>query len=224
MKEKGINKNMLVMRLIGLSFILGLLSLSPAQAQTVQFGVKGGLDATNMKLKGDVFDTSNRMGWFIGPTVRASVPFVGIDVSLLYNQRETKLSVDKIANSRIQTTTETVKTQHVILPVNARFSFGMSDRAGLYVFAGPQLAFNIGDSDEKLFDQVSEWSVNSSNLSANIGAGIQFGNVQISVNYNFALGNTGEVKSKTFSENYQETVDTWSSKYHAWQMALAYYF
>lgn len=220
MKNKGILARVLFV------LIAYHLSFSASWAQTVQFGVKGGLDATEMKLKGEMFDTSNRMGWFIGPTVRASLPFVGIDVSLLYNQRETKLSIDKNVNSysNISTTTETVKTKHIILPVNARFSFGMSDRAGLYVFAGPQLAFNIGDSDEKLFHQMSEWSVNSSNLSVNLGAGLQFGNVQISVNYNVALGNTGEVKSKSFSETYQETVDTWDSKYNAWQMALAYYF
>ena len=119
---------------------------------------------------------------------------------------------------------ETVKTQQIILPINARFSFGMGDRAGIYLFAGPQLAFNIGDSDKKLFDQMGEWTVNSSNFSVNIGGGVQFGHVQISVNYNAAIGNTGEVKRKSFSENYQETVDTWDSKFNAWQMALAYYF
>ena len=119
---------------------------------------------------------------------------------------------------------QTIKTQQVILPVNARFSFGMGDRGGLYLFAGPQLGFNVGDSDKKFLETVGEWSVNSSNFSVNIGAGIQFGSFQISVNYNAALGNTGEVKEKSFSENYQQTVDTWDSKYNAWQMALAYYF
>lgn len=219
------------MRVIALSFIIYLLSISPAGAQTVNFGIKGGLDATDMKLKGDDIKAKNRMGWFIGPSVRAAIPFFGIDVSLLYNQRETKIE-DVIygdplsSDSRNQSTvvSETIKTQQVILPVNARFSFGMGDRAGLYLFAGPQLAFNVGDSDKKLFDQVGEWTVNSSNFSFNLGAGIQFGSVQISVNYNAAIGNTGEVKSKSFSENYQQTVDTWDSKYNAWQMALAYYF
>ena len=223
MKEERINKNMLL-RVIALSFIIYHLSFGSAAAQTVNFGFKGGLDAAEMKLKGNMFDTSNRMGWFIGPSVRAAIPFFGFDVSLLYNQRESKISIDKVSNSGIKTVSETVKTQQVILPVNARFSFGMGDRAGLFVFGGPQLAFNIGDSDKKIFDQIGEWTVNSSNFSFNIGAGIQFGHVQISVNYNAAIGNTGEVKEKSFSENYQQTVDTWDSKFNAWQMALAYYF
>jgi hypothetical protein len=230
MKEERIRKNMLT-RVMASSFIMCLLSFSTAAAQTVNFGIKGGLDAAEMKLKGDFFDTSNRVGWFIGPSVRAAIPFLGFDVSLLYSQRESKIEIEKYTvNDGWQTynmprsLSETVKTQQIILPINARFSFGMGDRAGIYLFAGPQLAFNIGDSDKKLFDQVGEWTVNSSNFSVNIGGGVQFGHVQISVNYNAAIGNTGEVKRKSFSENYQETVDTWDSKFNAWQMALAYYF
>ena len=51
----------------------------------VRFGVKGGLNVTDMSLSNDMFDASNRTGFFIGPTVKISLPLtgLGIDASAL---------------------------------------------------------------------------------------------------------------------------------------------
>ena len=40
-----------------------------ANAQ-IKFGLKGGLDVTNMSLSNDVFDASNKTGFFVGPMVK----------------------------------------------------------------------------------------------------------------------------------------------------------
>ena len=45
-----------------------LLTATSAQAK-IDFGVKGGLNVTNMSLSSDVLDASNRAGFFFGPTV-----------------------------------------------------------------------------------------------------------------------------------------------------------
>ena len=65
-----------------------------AQAQ-VKFGVKGGLNVTNMSFSKDVVDANNQTGFFIGPTLKFTLPIVGlgIDASALYDQREAKLKV-----------------------------------------------------------------------------------------------------------------------------------
>lgn len=36
------------------------------QAQNVKFGVKGGLDIQDMKFDNSVFNTDNKLGWFVG--------------------------------------------------------------------------------------------------------------------------------------------------------------
>ena len=61
----------------------------------INFGVKGGLNVTSMSLNSEVFDASNRAGFFFGPTVKFTLPIVGlgIDASALYDQREAKLTV-----------------------------------------------------------------------------------------------------------------------------------
>ena len=56
--------------------LLGVFALggaTPAQAQ-VKFGVKGGLNVTNMTFTKDIFDASNKTGFFIGPIVKVSLP------------------------------------------------------------------------------------------------------------------------------------------------------
>ena len=70
-----------------------------AQAQ-VKFGVKGGLNLTNMKFDNSIVDKSNQTGFFIGPTINFTLPVVGlgIDASALYDQRSAKIegSDDKL--------------------------------------------------------------------------------------------------------------------------------
>ena len=69
-----------------------LLTATTAQAQ-VNFGVKGGLNVTNMSLSNDVLDASNRAGFFFGPTVKFTLPIVGlgVDASALYDERSAKV-------------------------------------------------------------------------------------------------------------------------------------
>lgn len=57
-----------------------------AKAQ-IDFGVKGGLNVTSMSLDAKVLDSSNQMGFFIGPTAKFTLPVVGlgIDASLLFD-------------------------------------------------------------------------------------------------------------------------------------------
>ena len=49
-----------------------------AQAQ-FDFGVKGGLNLSKLSLDKKVVSSDNQVGWFIGPTVKFSVPLIGIE-------------------------------------------------------------------------------------------------------------------------------------------------
>lgn len=186
----------------------------------INFGVKGGLNVTSMSLDSKVFDASNRAGFFFGPTVKFTLPIVGlgIDASALYDQREAKLTVGEAK------TKETVKTQAINIPINARYSVGLGSVASVLFFAGPQFGFNVGDKNVYLGGD-SRWKFRSSQFSVNVGAGFSFMNhFEVTANYNIACGKTGDATlSKTVSEVVGSATKD-KGRANAWQIALAYYF
>ncbi len=114
-----------------------------ANAQ-LKLGVKGGLNVSSMSFSDDVFDGSNRTGWFIGPTLKFTVPVVGLgfDVSALYNQASSK-----VWNVEYESGEETVKRQSVEIPINVRYGVGLGSLANIFLFAGPQFGFIVGDDE-----------------------------------------------------------------------------
>lgn len=185
-----------------------------ANAQ-VKFGVKGGLNVTNMSLNDEVFDSSNRTGFFIGPTLKFTIPIVGlgVDVSALYDQREAKISQSTSVNGSSE---GTFRQKAINIPVNVRYGFGLGSLASLYFFAGPQFGFNVGDKDKTVSDV--NWKLKDSNFSVNLGAGLMLiDHLQVSANYNIACGTTGDVTVTNAAKDY-------SAKNNAWQIGLAYYF
>lgn len=194
-----------------------------AKAQ-VKFGVKGGVNVTSMSFNNSVFDASNRTGFFIGPTVKIQLPLVGlgIDASALYDQREAKLK-GEVSGYEADLNTK-VKQQAINIPVNLRYTFGLGDIAGVYLAAGPQFGFNVGD---KNFDMLkaANYKLKSTNFSVNVGAGVTLINhLEIGFNYNIACGKTGEVTGKSVAtETIKNLLDS-EGKSNAWQISAAYYF
>lgn len=195
----------------------------PSQAQT-QFGLKGGLNLTKMTVNNNTVEDmfKNKAGFFIGPTVKFTLPIVGlgIDAAVLYDQREADIEVSNMSGG---TETEKIKEQSIQIPVNVRYAFGLGGSASIFIFAGPQFGFNVGDKYKDLFG-ATEWTFRSSNVSANVGLGVMAMNhLQLSVNYNIALGKTGEVDVKSGAQSAWDTV-IGKAKANSWQIALAYYF
>lgn len=189
------------------------------QAQ-VKFGLKGGLNVTSMSFNKDVLDASNRAGFFIGPTVKFTLPIVGlgIDASALYDQREAKLKVEDVESN-------TIKTQSINIPINLRYGFGLGETASLFVFAGPQFGFNVGSKTQELYQGIADWTLKSSNFSVNVGLGVMLLNhLQVSANYNIACGKTGDVTVGSALTSAYEGLKASDGRTNAWQIALAYYF
>ena len=190
-----------VISLVALFFVA-----TPSQAQT-SFGLKGGFNVTNMSLSSDVLSSSNRAGFFIGPSVKFTLPIVGLgfDVAALYDQREAKLNG------------ATINQKSINIPINARYTFGLGDAAGLYLAAGPQFGINVGDEDFKVTD-TSNYQLKKTNFSVNLGAGVTLMNhLEIGANYNIALGKTGDFSLSNAKNEYD-------TKNNAWQIYAAYYF
>ena len=203
-------------KVLVLLFAAVALSL-PAQAQ-VKFGLKGGLNLTSISASGTLSDNlKNKAGFFVGPTVKIGLPVTGLslDASALYDQRSAKVEIDNAS--------ETIKSQSLQIPINIRYGVGLGSVANLFAFAGPQFGFNLGDKNKKILDEVANWTLRSSNVSANVGIGATIlGHLQVTANYNFALGKTGEI------EVWDAAKSTWNAvtdgKTSAWQISAAYFF
>lgn len=199
-----------------------MLGVQATEAQ-VKFGLKGGVELLDMKFKEDVFNASNRLGWFAGPTLYVGLPLpgLGFDISALYNQRETKIDLFVDPGQQAQK----LKTHLMAVPLNLRYTIALGSSADVFVYAGPQMAFNVGKQEQDLDGRGDEselvWRVKESSFSVNGGIGLTLGPVQITANYNVALGRTGDV---TFKQAMQAAEDGINGKYNSWQIGAAYFF
>ena len=194
-------------------FAVVLMAVAFAMPSKAQFswGIQAGLNMSNVSVK-DAADNvggaiESRTGFFVGPTVKFSLPIVGlgIDASALYDQREGKAG------------DETVKAQSIQIPINLRYGIGLGSVAEVFAFAGPQFGFKL--SGDKNYG-VADWTLKSSTFSANIGIGATvLSKLQAKLNYNIALGTTGEFES--VSQTVKQVAD---AKFNAWQVSLAYFF
>ena len=209
-------------KILMLLFAAVALSL-PSQAQ-VKFGLKGGLNLTNLSLSESIGNNlKSKEGFHIGPTVKIGLPVPGlsVDASALYDQRSAKVSVTRgVSGAEVEST---LKSQSLQVPINIRYAVGLGSVANLFAFAGPQFGFNLGDKNKKILDDAANWTLRSSNVSANLGIGTTIlDHLQITANYNFALGKTGEVELR------DATKQTWNAftdgKASSWQISAAYFF
>ena len=200
-----------------------LFAASSAQAQ-VKFGLKGGLNVTNMSLNSEVFDADNQTGFFIGPTVKFTLPIVGlgIDASALYDQRDAKVKVEEGDGASVESK---IKNQSINIPINLRYGVGLGSTASIYLFAGPQFGFNVGDKNQSLYKDLAQWRLKSSTFSVNVGLGAMLlSHLQISANYNIACGKTGETTVSEALGTTAQEVFSKRGRANAWQIGLAYYF
>ena len=200
-------------RIISLIVLLSAMTMA-VQAQSIKFGVKGGLDIQSLKFDDSVFNTDNKLGWFVGPTLQISLPIggLGVDIAGLYDQKKSEVNG------------ETITQKSILVPVNARLKLGIGSTAGVYVAAGPQFAFNVGDSEFKWKkDNVENtFQLKKSSFSVNLGAGIYFSShLEVGFAYNIALGSTADASWKAATDAAFHNDDT---KPKSWQISAAYYF
>ena len=187
----------------------------PSQAQ-FKFGVRAGANLVNMSLSDglDNLKGNNRAGFYAGPTVKFTLPIVGlaIDASAVYDQRTTELS-DGV-------NTERITARAINIPINARYGIGIGSLAEVFAFAGPQFGFNV--SKDKYFG-AADWTWKSSNFSVNVGIGCTvMSHLEFKANYNIACGKTAEITPKDAATAAIKSFG--KPKYNSWQFGLAYYF
>ena len=190
-----------------------LLTLNNVHAQhssnLLRFGVKGGINLVDYPFGHDMFKSDNREGFFIGPNLLIHVPVVGLDLDIaaLYNDRKT-----------VAVNEEKIHQKTIDIPLYLRKDFRVVGPLGIFVGAGPQVSFQLGDKVFSFRD--ANWKLKESYFSINVGGGITLSNLQLAVNYGIPIDNTGNVEWK-------ETVD---KTFHAhtkdkmWQLSLSVLF
>ena len=197
--------------------LLAAIAVMPVGAQ-VKFGVKGGLNNSNMKINYENLKNKGSYGWFAGPTIKALIPIgnlgIGADAAVFYDMRRAKTEIDGVES--------TIKQQSIVLPINVRANFDIVKVFGIYVATGPQFGFNVGKKEVDLdsFSAIkNHFQIRKSQFSWNIGAGIIIANhFELGATYNLGIGRTGEVKDMTTDE----IRDT--PKQKSWTVSAAYYF
>ena len=208
-------------KILSFVFLVAAMMFATSANAQVKFGLKGGLNVTSMSFSEDVFDASNKTGFFVGPMVKVTVPIVGLsfDAAALYDQKEAdvKYNIDGELGKT------TVRQKSINIPVNVRYGFGLSSLANAFLFAGPQWGINVGDKNFK-WNETSSYSLKKSNFSVNVGAGVTLLNhLQISANYNIACGKSADA---SLSKAVDAVTNAGKDKSHnnSWQIALGYWF
>ena len=192
--------------------LLAVMAGMPASAQLVKFGVKGGINKSSMSFDEDVI-TKDRVGWFVGPSLKVSLPLLplGFDIAAFYDQKESE--IDNMA---------TIKQQSILVPVNVRANIGLGSSAAVYLAAGPQFGFNVGDDEFKWNkgDIENKFQLKKSAFSVNLGAGVTvLKHLELGFTYNIALGSTADISLKNAVKEIKD-----DSKVNAWTISAAYYF
>lgn len=229
-----------------LMVVAAMMFATNANAQ-IKFGLKGGLNVTNMTFTKDIFDASNKTGFFIGPMVKVSLPLgFSVDAAALYDQKSADVKYEYTEVMYVDKTTDgsfllspsvdvvyqkssgvaKVKQQSINVPVNLRYAVGLGSMANMFFFAGPQWGFNIGHKNyDTSFSTGQEdhnfFSFKNSNFSINVGLGATLlKHLQVSANYNIACGKTADISYGKVLESIAKA----RSRSNCWQIALGYWF
>ena len=182
----NINKCMDMKKVFSVFMVaVALMMVTPAQAQLIKFGVKGGVNLSKLDIDGGYEgNKDNATGFFIGPMAEITLPIVGlgVDGAVMFSQRGTG----------------EFKEQGFEVPVNLKYTIGLGSMMGVYLAAGPDFFFNLKDSD---LEGVKE---KKTQVALNLGAGLKLlSKFQVGITYQIPMGESFEIanadlKNKTW--------------------------
>ena len=180
---------------LSLLFVICYLLFSvSATAQSIHFGVKGGVNNSEFNL--DDVPTKSGYGWFVGPTLKVNIlSFLGVQGAVLYSQ----------SNSKVDGTN--IKQKSILVPIDARLNLHLLPKFGLFLSTGPQFGFNTDDKDFNIFasgdrhDEVvnnykETFQLKESMFSWNFGAGVMLSkHLELGIVYTVGITKTGDLKN-----------------------------
>ena len=215
-------------KIFGIALTLCLLTAAPAYSQ-FNWGIKAGLNLTGKPSSLDDVKRDSKNGFYFGPMAKVIIPVlnIGLEGNLLYSQTESEFYGNSITRRSIE------------VPIYLRYDFALpvlNKFIEPFIAVGPQFGWVLGGSKtsgsyevwdnatQTFVNDIYQWEYKKSNLSLNLGAGATLLNhIQLHINYNIALGNTGEWKENFASEAWGYAKSK-GSKVNTWQVSAAYIF
>jgi hypothetical protein len=198
-----------------LSFVVTLvllISISGTASAQLRFGVKGGVDVINNKLDFNILKVSNRLGYYIGPTLEFIAPASGFggDIAVLYGRKEYKMA-DKQNNATLS------DYDYISVPVNIKQRIGLVG-FGLFVTGGVYGDVKINGGVLEVNDIVEEYKAKDFIFGLGAGAGVTlFRKLDLGIYFRGDL-------TKNFGNEYINDKVFQNKKNQAWNVGLNYFF
>ena len=185
-------------KLIALCVVAAVAVALSFNAHAGRFGVKAGVNVTNINLEN--IESSSVMGYQAGLTWQFDLPLgFAIQPDIMYH----------VKSSHLPDFDQPIGLGYVEVPVNIQWGLRLANKslrifAQASPFAGYAIA-QVGETKDLFVDENgNKWSnINRFSYGAGLGAGLQFGFLQLTATYNWDFGNT--IKGKEFEELFNKS-------------------
>jgi len=194
----------------GLLLFLFISSINTSNAQLIRYGLKAGVDVADHKIKSDMFNVKNRVGFQIGGVLQINVPLTGfgVETGLQYGNKNYKISNDNVQG-------DISNLNYLTVPVMLRKNFSILGVAGIYVKAGVFGNIKISGGELTLADAV-KYDQKGFQTGLDTGLGVSLLNhLEVGMQYRYKFSDTyDQDAAKDFRKVDRQT----------WTVSLAYLF
>lgn len=210
--------------LLVIAAVVMTVSTSAQTKKLMNWGVEAGMNFNTLSFNKELFDSGNRMGFFVGPKVKFNLPLIGLgaDVAVLYSLNSARYEGTENmgeAVENMQAVSNTKSLSYLEIPLNLRYSFGLK-AVSIYVATGPQYNYclsGIGSMKDLFGESVDH--VSRSTWGWNVGAGVEImRHLQVGVSYTIPISDV------SVSSVLGAAVSTSSYKQKTVKVRLAYFF
>lgn len=193
-------------KLIATIAVLMVFSVAATNVDAKRFGVKGGVNVTDLNFENG--RTPGALGYQLGLTWQRDLPLgLSIQPELLYHVKATKF--DQIESQ--------FGLGYVEVPINVQWGLRFANKkirafAQASPFVGYAIAQTENETGESIFGEYKDlaefvgigtdkWEgINRLSYGAGLGAGVQFGILQITAQYNWNFGSILDLKDTDWEQ------------------------
>ncbi|MBR5102093.1 MAG: porin family protein [Muribaculaceae bacterium] len=192
------------------AILMALLLCSGISYGQLRFGLRGGINVSELHFDERTFDSRNRTGFTGGVTAELDLPLIGLglEASALYTKRNNELVGDYNTYSR----------EYFNFPIHLKYKIGiigLSELISPFLFTGPDFAYLLSKSSTN-----KSFSNRKSVTSWNVGGGVELvKHLQLSASYSIGLSKAMKYIGK--DDVNSEVIE---GKDKCWTITAAYFF
>jgi hypothetical protein len=200
-------------------FLLAVFALGVQIVNAQTFGIRGGVNFANVSLTESGMSVSPKsiIGFHVGPVAHFQLKDrLYLNTGLLYSLKGAKVEGDEFSP------TEQIKINYLEIPLNLAYKFSLTEKSDFFIQAGPYLGYGLSGTDKFGDESIDLFSAEGRakrwDYGLGFGAGVDFGKLVASVNYQLGFANLLEPTSTELG------VSDVTVKNKVFQISLAYMF